>query len=177
MARLKLRDYQQKALKAVQDEFKKGVCNQLIVLPTGAGKTIIMASIARHFDTKVLLLAHREELIKQAVEKFKLYTPDADIGICKAKKNELDHPIVIGSVQSCFQPKRLEQLKKQNFSILMIDEAHHTESQSYQKIIKSLNLSIIPSFCLVSQQPLIEQTRNSLGTRLRRLFIPEPLAP
>ncbi len=138
MARLKLRDYQQEALKAVQDAFKKGISNQLIVLPTGTGKTIIMASIARHFDTKVLLLAHREELIRQASDKFKLYDPNADIGICKAKRNEISKQIVVGSVQSCFQPKRLAQLKKENFSILMIDEAHHSESPSYQKIINEL---------------------------------------
>ncbi len=138
MARLKLRDYQQEALKAVQDTFEKGVSKQLIVLPTGSGKTIIMAAIARHYDTRVLLLAHREELIKQAKEKFELYWPTADIGICKAKKNEINQQIVIGSVQSCFQPKRLEQLKQQNFSILMIDEAHHAESKSYQKIINAL---------------------------------------
>ncbi len=149
MALLKLRDYQQEALKTVQNAFKKGISNQLIVLPTGSGKTIIMASIARHFDTKVLLLAHREELIKQAKEKFKLYWPTADIGICKAKQNEISKQIVIGSVQSCYQPKRLKQLKEQNFDILMIDEAHHTESSSYQKIIVELGFKDDPSKLLL----------------------------
>ncbi len=48
------------------------------MLPTGTGKTVIMAAIARHFDTKMLLLAHREELINQAISKFKLYWPDVD---------------------------------------------------------------------------------------------------
>ena len=141
MALINLRDYQLEALKAVCDSFKKGISKQLIVLPTGAGKTIIMASIARRFNTKVLLLAHREELIKQANKNFELYWPDADIGICKAEKNEFDHQIVIGSIQSCFQPKRLEQLKEQNFSILMIDEAHHVVSKSYQTIINTLGFN------------------------------------
>lgn len=142
MARLKLRDFQQEALKAVQDTFKKGVSNQLIVLPTGTDKTILMAAIARKYDKRVLLLAHREELMKQAVDKIKLYAPNADIGICKAKQNELSKQIVVGSVQSCFRSKRLAQLKKENFKILMIDEAHHSESPSYQKIITELGFLV-----------------------------------
>ena len=120
MAHVKLRDYQQEALESVQEALKNGIYRQLIVLPTGAGKTIIMASIARHFDTKVLLLAHRQELITQAVKNFKLYWPNADIGICKAKRNEIDRHIVIGSIQSCYQPKRLKQLQEQGFSTIQI---------------------------------------------------------
>jgi len=95
-----------------------------------------MAAIARSFPGKVLLLAHRRELITQAAEKLKLYSPQADIGICKAEQNEINKDIVIGSVQSC--SKRLEQLKEKDFSVLLIDEAHHAESPSYQKIIKEL---------------------------------------
>ena len=141
MPLIKLRDYQQDALNVVIEAHSKGLSKQLIVLPTASGKTIIMAAIARHFDTKMLLLAHREELINQAIDKFKLYWPDVDIGICKAKKNEIDRQVVAGSVQSCFRPKRLEQLKKQGFEVLFIDEAHHAAAQSYQTIINELGFN------------------------------------
>jgi superfamily II DNA or RNA helicase len=97
-----------------------------------------MAAIAKHFNKKTLLLAHREELINQAVEKFKLFWPDVDIGICMAERNDLDSQILIGSIQSCSRSKRLELLKEKGFELLMIDEAHHSASDSYQSVISAL---------------------------------------
>lgn len=138
MSFVQLRDYQAEALDEVAKAFSGGINKQLIVLPTGAGKTILMAAIARHFNKRTLLLAHREELITQAVEKFKLFWPDVDIGVCMAEQDDLDCQIVIGSVQSCSRLKRLERLKEKGFELLMIDEAHHCPSESYQAIIKTL---------------------------------------
>lgn len=138
MSFLSLRDYQQEALNTVSQEFLDGVHKQLVVLPTGSGKTILMAAIAKRFNKRMLLVAHREELIQQAFEKFKIFWPDADIGICMAERDETDRQIVIGSVQSCSRPKRLEKLKRQGFDILMIDEAHHAIADSYLNIIDSL---------------------------------------
>jgi superfamily II DNA or RNA helicase len=138
MSLVTLREYQQEALEEVYKWFIAGLNSQLIVLPTGSGKTILMAAIGQHFNKRLLLLAHREELIQQAVEKFKLYWPEADIGICKAEREEISHQIVIGSVQSCSRPKRLVKLKEQGFEILLIDEAHHASADSYQKIIEEL---------------------------------------
>ena len=133
-----LRNYQQEALNAIQQEFQVGVSRQLIVLPTGSGKTVLMAAIAKRYNKRILLLAHREELIIQAYEKFKLFWPDADIGICMADRDEVENQIIIGSVQSCSRPKRLERLKEQDFELLMIDEAHHASAESYQRIIEEL---------------------------------------
>lgn len=138
MSSIKLRDYQASALSHVIDNFKSGVNKQLLVLPTGAGKTIVMAAIAKHFNKRLLLLAHREELIQQGTSKLKTFWPRADIGICKGTRNDIDRQIVIGSVQTCSMPQRLQQLKQINFDILMIDEAHHAEASSYQSIIKDL---------------------------------------
>lgn len=136
-----LRDYQQEALAAVQKELEQGVTKQLIVLPTGSGKTLVAAGLAKLYSKKLLFIAHRDELINQAVDKFTLHWPTADIGICKALKNEIDHQIVIGSVQTCSQAKRLAQLKKQNFQILVIDEAHHSTAPSYRRIIDELGFN------------------------------------
>ncbi len=138
MASLILRNYQEEGLEKIQKEFESGTSRQLIVLPTGSGKTILMAAIAKHYDKKVLILAHRGELLEQAKTKIKLYWPEADIGICKAQRNEIDHQIVIGSVQSCCRSKRLKQLREKDFDILMIDEAHHAAASTYQKIINAL---------------------------------------
>lgn len=139
MNSVQLRDYQQEALAAIQKELEQGVTKQLISLPTGSGKTLVAAGTGKHYGKRLLFLAHRDELITQAVEKFKLHWPDADIGICKAKRNEIDHRIVIGSIQTCSQPKRLAQLKEKNFQILIVDEAHHAAAKSYRKTISELS--------------------------------------
>lgn len=133
-----LRDYQIECLDTVLNESKAGVNRQLVSLPTGSGKTVIMSAIAKHLNKKTLVIAHREELIEQAHEKFKLFWPEIDIGICMAERNDVSNQIIVGSVQSCSRPKRLERLKEQNFDVLMIDEAHHSSADSYQTIIDSL---------------------------------------
>ena len=136
-----LRDYQFDAMKSVISESQVGINRQLIILPTGSGKTIIMAAIAKHFNKKTLLLAHREELIYQAVEKFKLFWPSVDIGVCMADRDEVDRQVIVGSIQSCSRSKRLERLKERDFELLMIDEAHHSASDSYQSIINALRFT------------------------------------
>lgn len=138
MSLVKLREYQKEALEEIHQEYLIGINSQLIVLPTGSGKTILMAAISKHFNKKILLLAHREELIQQAFDKFKLYWPEADIGICKAEREDAKNQIIIGSVQSCSRSKRLGLLKESGFDILMIDEAHHASADSYQRIINEL---------------------------------------
>jgi superfamily II DNA or RNA helicase len=137
-----LRDYQLECLEAVLNESKAGISRQLVSLPTGAGKTVVMAAIAKTVNKKTLLLAHREELITQAVEKFRLFWPEVNIGVCMAERDEIHNQIVIGSVQSCSRPKRLERLKEQGFELMMIDEAHHSISDSYQNVIDSLGFKI-----------------------------------
>lgn len=138
MSNIQLRDYQLEALEAVNREYKSKVRKQLIVLPTGTGKTIIFSAIAKDWNVRTLILAHRDELINQAVDKLKLFWADADVGVVKADRAEYDHQVVVGSVQSCMHKKRLARLKEQNFQLLIVDEAHHAAANSYQKIIKKL---------------------------------------
>jgi superfamily II DNA or RNA helicase len=97
-----------------------------------------MAAIAKKFNKRTLILAHREELISQTVEKFQLFWPGVSIGVCMADRDEILSQIVVGSVQSCSRPKRIERLKAQGFKVLLIDEAHHAVSDSYQSVIDSL---------------------------------------
>ena len=136
-----LRPYQKEALKSVASSFQEGITKQLISLPTGAGKTIIIAAMAKHFNKKTLIIAHRKELIQQAYDKLKLFWSKIDIGICNAQYKKYKNKVVIGSVQSCSQKKLLEQLQKQDFDILIIDEAHHAPAESYTKIIDALGFN------------------------------------
>jgi ATP-dependent helicase IRC3 len=133
-----LRDYQLECLETVLNESKAGIRRQLLSLPTGSGKTVCMAAIAKTINKKTLILAHREELITQAVDKFQMFWPEVSIGICMAGRDEIDNQIVVGSVQSCSRPKHLEKLMEQGFDLMMIDEAHHSSADSYQNVINNL---------------------------------------
>ena len=138
MSNITLRDYQQEAVELVKKAYKSGIYRQLLVLPTGSGKTVIMTAIAKQQRKRVLILAHRKELIQQAYNQFKLYWPESDVGIYQADRKELGHKIVIGSIQSCSTSKSLKKLQRKKFNVLMIDEAHHAESKSYQRVIERL---------------------------------------
>ena len=87
MSKLKLYPYQQDAFNSVIDSFQnKQVHRQLLVLPTGAGKTILFITIAKHFNKKTLILAHRDKLIAQTYKKFKSFYPKADVVVLQGGK-------------------------------------------------------------------------------------------
>lgn len=132
------REYQKEALEEILRKREEGILNQLIVLPTGTGKTILFGMVAKHLNIKTLILAHRDQLIKQAVEKIKMIWPEVSIGVCMAEKNNINAQIVVGSIQSCCKKKRLDNLKDQDFQLLVIDEAHHSIAETYMKVIEEL---------------------------------------
>lgn len=146
MNELKLREYQNEAISSIIKEHESGVNSQLIVLPTGTGKTLVAAGIIKHYNKRVLFIAHRDELLQQARSKLLMYWPQADIGICKAAKNDINHQIVIASVQTISRPRRLAQLKAHKFDILLIDESHHASSKTYERIIKEIGASLVVGF-------------------------------
>ena len=100
-----------------------------------------MGALAKQLNKKTILLAHREELIDQAIDKFKLIWPKADIGICMAEKDEIHNQVVIASIQSASRSKRLAKLKEQGFELMLVDEAHHSAADSYQNVIQELGFT------------------------------------
>lgn len=140
---MKLRPYQQEARTAVESEWDAGNSRTLLVLPTGCGKTIVFAKIAedsvRQGD-RVLILAHRGELLDQAADKIKSATGL----ICSTEKAEqscLDsasrwYRITVGSVQSLMRQSRLDRFEPDYFQTIIIDEAHHAVSDSYQRVLQ-----------------------------------------
>ena len=144
---LHLRPYQKEALESVKKSFKNNIHKQLLVLPTGAGKTVLFIAITQHFKRKTLILAHRDELITQAYEKFKKFYPEVDISIYKGNNHDLDHQVIISSVQTC--NRRISQLKKKGFKLLIVDESHHATSNTYQNIISELDFLDDPKKLLI----------------------------
>ena len=131
---MKLRKYQQEFVDAV---LAKPAPRMLGVLPTGTGKTICFAEIARRLNLKTLILAHRDELIRQACDKVASVWRDAEIGVVKAKENEMDRQITVASIQSLHR-KRLFTLPEQR--LVITDEAHHAAAPSYRRVYHRLGL-------------------------------------
>ena len=129
-----MRPYQEEAVNAVLEAGNKMYgAQELIVLPTGTGKTIVFSEIARRRGKKTLILAHRDELINQAVEKLAWVWPDADIGVIKAERHEPDAQVVVASVQS-MNKRRLARIGASQFQTVITDEAHHATARSYRNI-------------------------------------------
>ena len=137
---MELRPYQREAKEAVFEQWENGSRKTLVVLPTGCGKTIVFAKITEdcvsHGD-RVLILAHRGELLEQAADKIAKAT-----GLrCATEKAEESclgswYRITVGSVQSLMRATRLSRFPEDYFNTIIIDEAHHCISDSYQRVLK-----------------------------------------
>jgi len=121
---IELRPYQNEALEAIENFETEGIHRQLVSLPTGTGKTILFSTAAKRRNGRTLILAHRDELIQQAVDKLMMVWDGVSVGVVKAERNETDKQIIVGSVQTVSRENRLEQLPK-DFDFIVSDEAHH----------------------------------------------------
>ena len=119
-----LRPYQRQAIKAINTQWEEWQ-RELLILPTGCGKTIVFNEIARQRSPGVLILAHRDELIEQARQKF-----GGETGKIKADEYSV-LPVTVGSVQTMCR----RQFRPDAFSTIIVDEAHHAVSPSYQNIL------------------------------------------
>ncbi len=129
-----LRPYQSEAIDRVLAARDRGVKRQLGVASTGLGKTVVFASLARHLNLPTLILAHRDELIEQAVDKLRVWWPGVDVGVVKAARQEWGAQVVVASVQS-LHARRLQSLSPSRFRLVIVDEVHHARSESYERIL------------------------------------------
>ena len=117
------RPYQKEAVQAILDARKRGVARQLVVLPTGAGKTICFGMLAKALDVPTIVLAHREELLNQAKAKIRMVWPEGDVGILQADRLEgLSSQVCVASVQTVITERRLDALREKNFRLMVVDE-------------------------------------------------------
>lgn len=135
-----LRPYQQAAKAAVLDEWDRGVDKTLLVLPTGTGKTIVFSAVTEEAvrrGGRVLILAHRGELLEQAADKLHKVTGLLS-ALEKAESSCLGswYRVAVGSVQSLQRPSRLDRFAPDFFSNIIIDEAHHCLSDGYQRVLE-----------------------------------------
>lgn len=140
---MKLRPYQEAAKTAVLQEWEKGNKKTLLVLPTGTGKTIVFSKIIEdrvRTGDRVLVLAHRGELLDQAADKLAKST-GLMTATEKAEQTSLDSwfRVVVGSVQTLMREKRLSQFDPNYFNTIVVDEAHHCISDGYQRVLQYFN--------------------------------------
>src|SRR6516162_6945149 len=129
------RPYQYEAVAALLAATARGVHRPLLVLPTGTGKTIVFALLVQRCRGRSLILAHRDELIQQAVDKLRLVDPTLSLGVVQAARDEHTAPTVVASVQTLSRRTRLARLVP-DFQTIVIDEAHHAPAPTYRRILE-----------------------------------------
>lgn len=136
--KFKLRDYQEDAVAAAISWFKKHKTPSCIVLPTGAGKSLVIAELAKRARGRVLCLAHVKELVEQNHNKYSSFELEAGIFSAGLERKNVREKVIFGSVQSV---ARDTEGKLGEFSLLIIDECHRVpddESGQYQQVIQRL---------------------------------------
>jgi superfamily II DNA or RNA helicase len=143
-----LRPYQVEAQRAILEHRARGVRTQLVSLATGLGKTVVIATLPKLLSVRpgdvTLVVAHRDELIEQIVEKMHAENPDIKIGIEKAERRADEAcGIVVATVQTLGE-KRLDEFMKRfgrRIALFVIDEAHHAAAPSYRAIVDAIRVA------------------------------------
>ena len=128
---------QEKALKNLQQTRKNGNNKGIIIAATGTGKTYLFAFDVKAFNPKKLLfIAHREELLDNAVKTFQQVIPKQEIfGKITGTVKEFDKPYLFSTVQSLHKDEILQRFKRDEFDYIIVDEFHHAEAPTYRKVI------------------------------------------
>jgi len=157
---LRLRDYQSAAIESVFTAWREGMQRPAVVLPTGAGKTVVFSHLANHFieaqtgplDTlkvrpsgraRVVILVHRDELADQTLAKLAVIAPDLKVGKVKAADNDVTADVMVCSVQTLARENRMHQLLDAQayageIGLVIVDECHHAVAVSYRNIMAAL---------------------------------------
>lgn len=133
------RPYQVEAIKALISGWQ-GTNNRLaVVLPTGAGKTVVFANLISELlpqmnGRRALVIAHREELIEQAAAKVRAVRPDLRVGVVKAERDEhQDADVIVASIQTLAVERRRQAIE--NIGVVIVDECHHAAAPSYMTVL------------------------------------------
>jgi superfamily II DNA or RNA helicase len=129
-----LRPYQREAVTRIHEQLKPNR-STLLVMATGTGKTQTFGAVAKHWDNgRVLVLAHRDELIQQARSRLATMTGEF-VGIEQAEWHAQAERIVVASVQSLCRESRLKRFQPDRFGLVIVDEAHHAVASTYRRIL------------------------------------------
>lgn len=146
---MKLRPYQREAVDAVMAAWLGGVTRPALSLATGLGKTVIFVELARMghgAQRRVVILVHRDELVRQTVDKLAEIAPSIRVGVIQGRRMEISADVCVASVQTLV--RRLHRIDMNRFNLIITDECHHSPSASYQKIYAHFGVGKTDSGCL-----------------------------
>ncbi len=140
-----LRPYQTDALAAIAPLFTEPAPQRgIISLATGLGKTVLFSEVIHQHPGRILVLAHRDELITQALETLRSHLPPArSLGRVAAEINEADADVVVASVQTLRKARLMRTWTPGTFAAIIVDEAHHAAAPSYQTIFDYLQPPVL----------------------------------
>jgi superfamily II DNA or RNA helicase/HKD family nuclease len=116
--------------KTLEEEYNKA----LVVMATGLGKTYLAGFFSQNFE-RVLFIAHREEILKQAKSSFQKIMPNKSYGIYDGKRKEGEADIVFASIFTLSSRKHLHSFQPDEFDLIIVDEFHHAAADSYKRVI------------------------------------------
>ncbi len=133
-----LRPYQREAIEAVVAARKRGIRRMVVCLPTGAGKTVIFSELARLANKQVLVLAHREELLAQAVDKLaRALAGTRVVGLERgAARAPLDAKVLVASLRSLHPDRIGSVLAGRDLGLVIYDECHHAPADDNQRVLR-----------------------------------------
>ncbi len=153
---LRLRDYQSDTIESIFKAWTEGMQRPAVVLPTGAGKTVVFSHLAHRFrdwrtaadhtrlgPRRVVILVHRDELADQTLAKLRVIAPHLSLGKVKAADNDILADVMVCSVQTLAREKRAQALlDAQSYAgpigLTIVDECHHAVAESYRNIMAAL---------------------------------------
>lgn len=167
MEAIELRDYQVEVRNKVVDLYKQNTHGKAkFVWATGLGKTVGFSAIAheirKYADTNVLIIAHRDELLTQAAQKYHFIDPTAIIGKVGNGSFEWGAPVTVASIQTIARANHLKQAQMFNYGLVIVDECHHAHAENeYGKVLRALPNAFVIG-CTATDDRLDKKTNDDL---------------
>jgi superfamily II DNA or RNA helicase len=128
---------QKDALEILNSVRELGIKKGLVVMATGLGKTILAALDASSFKpNRLLFVAHREEILKQSLNSFRMFMPDKSYGFYQGNTKEMESDFLFASIQTLGKKSQLEKFDKNHFDYIVVDEFHHVGARSYKNLVE-----------------------------------------
>jgi superfamily II DNA or RNA helicase/HKD family nuclease len=128
------RPSQQEALELLQNTLEEGYDKAMVVMATGLGKTYLAGFFTQNFK-RILFIAHREEILKQAKQSFHHIMPDKTFGLYNGTEKQPEADVIFASIYTLGMKRHLEVFSPDDFDLIVVDEFHHAAAQSYQRVI------------------------------------------